>query len=330
MLQKSGRFFETFPQCGKAEFPTKSRKYARQFSMNHSLKNLVSLVGVVRCGITEIIGKRPYMVQCLTVCALMFHLIDGNERRNLKGRIAQIATSEGKSIIIALLVLAPALLGYFVDVITSTHYLANRDLATFQPLYDVFRVISCSITSDHPKKEQFNGVILYGTNTDFEFAFLCDGIAVEQQMFTVPLDSISEVYRRAQLAIVDESDNLFLDSAFNSARIACASSFHYEWVYKPIYECVCRNVISTTQVRRTLEQWGDGNKRKEAQSLEEDRIVRWITSALYAKDCLMLERDYVKTTVKETGEVKIEIVDPKSTGRISHSSRWSNGLHKFI
>jgi preprotein translocase subunit SecA len=93
---------------------------------------------------------------------------------NRKGRVAQIATGKGKSITIALLASALGLMGGYVDVMTSSHDLAGRDEKEFRPVSDVLGLVSSSIAFDDPPQSAFNGRILYGTNTDFEFGYLLD------------------------------------------------------------------------------------------------------------------------------------------------------------
>jgi preprotein translocase subunit SecA/ankyrin repeat protein len=327
-LAQCGSLIERFQPIAKSQFCAKGREFARTFRMTRSLESMCSLIGVIRCGMKEIKGKVPYMVQCLSVCALMFHFV--TDRPNLKGRIAQVATGEGKSIIVATFALATALMGYFVDVITSTQYLARRDWKEFLPLFEAFGVSSSTIASEHPPKSDFNGVILYGTNTDFEFAFLIDGLSLDKRVATIPLDSSSEIPRRPDIAIVDESDNLFLDAVQNSAIIGYSADTHYEWVYRPIYEGVCQGITSIPGIRDLLRNFDGGRRAAEVTALSEDMIATWIRSALRARDGLILGRDYIKTTDKKTGATTIEIVDAKITGRVSHSSRWSNGLHEFV
>ena len=87
-----------------------------------------------------------------------------------------------------MLSLANALMGNFVDVITSTHYLAERDQIKFKKLYDEFGVSSSNITKPNSSKLDYNGIILYGTNTDFEFSLLFEGIYKYKKMVTVSLN----------------------------------------------------------------------------------------------------------------------------------------------
>jgi preprotein translocase subunit SecA len=144
------------------------------------------------------------------------------------------------------------------------------------------------------------------------------------------LDGSTEISRRSDGAIVDESDNLFLDAASNSAIIGYTVEIHYEWVYRPIYEAVCRGVTSVPEIRAILKDCDSGNRLTEVESLSNSQIATWIRSALCAQNNLHTGRDYVVSIDRQTGHKSVEIVEAKLTGRVHPSSRWSNGIHEFI
>ena len=195
---------------------------------------------MISLGVASILNISPYLIQCLSVSSFLLYYTEKNEE-NIKGKLAQIKTGEGKSLIIAMLSLANALMGNFVDVITSTHYLAERDQKKFKNFYLKFGVTSSTITKSDPSKSDYDGIILYGTNTDFEFSFLREGIYNKKKLYTRPLnlENNSDNYlikRTYDVAIVDECDNLFLDTARNSARISHPSKSSFNWLYPIIYE----------------------------------------------------------------------------------------------
>ena len=99
----------------------------KRFRDHPNIDNAVELVYLIRQAIQEVFGINPFIVQCLTVAAMLLHRINRDKRNNLKGRIAQVATGEGKSIIIAMLASCIALTGSFVDIVSSSIYLAKRD-----------------------------------------------------------------------------------------------------------------------------------------------------------------------------------------------------------
>ena len=117
-----------------------------------------------------------------------------------------------------------------------------------------------SIAVSQPTRSHFNHNVLYGTNTDFEFAQLREGVFCKQIRYIDRTKSGTWEPRRTDVAIVDESDSLFLDMAQNSARIAHTTGMSFVWVYKPIFDLV-RDYLSRLASRRTSEGaiacWGN-------------------------------------------------------------------------
>jgi len=259
------------------------------------------------------------------------HYIEKN-KNNYKGKLAQIKTGEGKSLIIAMLSLANALIGNFVDVITSTHYLAERDQKKFKKLYDKFGITSSNIIKNNPSKSDYNAIILYGTNTDFEFSLLKEGIYNHKKMYTVPLNSNdnSLIKRTFDVAIVDECDNLFLDTARNSARISHPSKFNFNWIYPLIYDYFTKNEnnFNVDILRNILNTYEKGKYKLESEKLDNDKLKELFRSAKIAKE-KKLNLDYVIGIDYHTNKKIIQIVS-LDTGRIQHGTRWSNGIHEFV
>jgi preprotein translocase subunit SecA len=202
-------------------------------------------------------------------------------------------TGEGKSIIIATFALAASLTGDFGDVITSTQYLAPCDWKEFQALFSAFWVPSSTIAYAYPHKSDFSGVILYGTNMDFEFALLRDGNSLDKCVATIPLDGFSEISRRPDITIVDESVNVFLDGATNSVIMSYTATNHFEWIYLPLYEAICCGIVSVSQIRHCQQDYNPQQYR--AARLTDEMLAIWFGSAIHARDDLQLGRDYIKT-----------------------------------
>jgi preprotein translocase subunit SecA len=89
----------------------------------------------------------PYNTQILSILGLL-----SGDKKHLKGRIAQIRTGEGKSTIIAILSAYMALQGHFVDIITSSQYLARRDQEKYLGFYKMLGITSSHICENQPKK----------------------------------------------------------------------------------------------------------------------------------------------------------------------------------
>ena len=216
-------------------------KYGSEFRATRSIGALAGLLAALREGLLQVTSKQPYRIQCLCVGGFLLHQVNGSNRPALKGRLAQMATGEGKSLVVCMLALANALQGLFVDVITSTQSLAKRDAEEFKEVFDFFGVTSSAIAVSHPSAEHFNGQVLFGTNTDFEFALLRDGVYMQHVRMTQR--NGHWVRRTADVAIVDESDNLCLDAASNSARLAHPSEGDCTWVYGPIFHLVAEKGV---------------------------------------------------------------------------------------
>jgi hypothetical protein len=297
--------------------PEGGRRYGREFAKNPTIQNLIPLISIVRLGVKKVLDKTPYIMQCLSVCAVLLHHVNGNDKKGLKGRVAQVATGEGKTIIVSMIALCAALMGQFVDVITSTHYyLANRDLKIVHSLYKAFGVSSSSIAMENPPREAFDGVILYGISTDFEFALLRDGVFCYDNVVSTPLGGHYTIPREAHTAIVDESDNLFIDTASNSVRIAYHSDIHYEWVYKPIFDAVSNNIRAANSVMKILQEYEGGSHCAELQTISLMMINQWISSAITAMQ-KKLNEDYIITQESLDSPPIIEIVSHESTGRVT-------------
>ena len=172
------------------EFKTIGKKIGIEFKNYPNIENLAKLISIIVVGVSASMNMSPYLIQCLSVSFFLLHYCEiKNKKTELKGKLAQIKTGEGKSLIIAMLSLANALIGNFVDVITSTHYLAERDQKKFKQLYSLFGISSSNIIKSNPSKSDYNGIIIYGTNTDFEFSLLREGIYNQNKIYTIPINS---------------------------------------------------------------------------------------------------------------------------------------------
>ena len=323
-LEAFGKEYEKTRDYIQTEFKEEGRNLGIAFKNNPTIENFSKLIKIVNCGIYEILKVNPYLIQNLIVFSFYLHYINKDKRSKFRGRLGQILTGEGKSLIISEIALTSALMGEFVDIITSTAYLAERDQKKFKDLYLSFGISSNSITENNPKKEAYNGIILYGTNTDFEFTLLREGTNCEEKMFTVPIGEKIEIKRKYNTVIVDESDNLFIDTALNSARIAYTSRNHYNYVYFPILNCVKENIFDIEKIREVLKKIN----LEETNNISDSQLKSWIEKA---KKALEYKKDeqYIVRYNEEKGKKEVQIIQ-LSTGRVNVGSRWSNGLHEFI
>ena len=301
------------------------RQLGLEFKNNPSIENMSKLLAIISRGFEESMNYTPYLIQILAVSTFLTHYI----RNNNRGRIAQIKTGEGKSMIIAILALSNALMGYFVDVITSTHYLAERDQIKFSKLFLLFGVSSSNIIKENPIKEDYNGIILYGTNTDFEFTLLKEGLFIQNKNMTVPLGKNQYISREYHVSIVDECDNLFLDTALNSARISYSCKYHYNWVYAPIFDNVKNNPSpNIEEIRDLLNKFENGFHKNELLQISDERIKNWVNAAKMAMK-KTINKDYIIGFNEKLQKKEIQIIS-SDTGRVQHGTRWSGGIHEFV
>jgi len=301
------------------------------------------LLAILRESIRQHFNVYPYCTQILAILSLL--LIPAK----MKGRVAQIKTGEGKSTIIAMLAAFLACQGRMVDIITSSEYLAIRDEQKYHNFYKDIGLTSSHICYRQNTKEQFNGMILYGTNHNFEFSLLREGLKWEDVRYTKAVNG-EVIKRKCDTVIVDELDNLFLDCAMNSARLAMNSKEDVSWVYEPIYKFVTGKILKEDSAKfeeikpelvkecKKIIDAEMNNRYPNAKKFDEDRIKMWINSAYHAAYELKLNRDYIihKTDAArgksgKSGKIyeQIVIVDYANTGRLNYGSRWSNGIHEF-
>lgn len=311
------------------------------------IKDKLTLIAIGREAIRIKFGIYPYNTQILSLLGILQH------PATMKGRIAQVRTGEGKSLLITLLAFYFACQNKTVDIITSSRYLAQRDQLRFENFFITFEIPSSHICVDNPAPEQFMGQILYGTNSDFEFAIMRD------YLFKSGLRKIEcfdqNIPRPFDLVIVDEVDNLFIDCAFNAARIAIPGDTKISWIYPLILAYVKKNHIEIGRILRLEQQLKQsqiqefalllqeeicslqqGESAKRARSIEIQKYANWIESAYIALYQKKLNEDYVikiidsRTKSKKNDKAQIVIVDKKITGRLIENSRWTKGLHEFL
>src|SRR3990167_8591674 len=281
---------------------------------------MCGVIAALRQIIYHLYNLYHYNTQILALLALL-RIPD-----KAKGRIAQIKTGEGKSTIVAMLAVYSALLNQCVDVVTPSHYLAMRDQKKYSPLFTALGMTSSHICYDQPEKQHFNAQILYGTNYDFEFSMLRESIWDAGQRYTT-INGILQK-RLTDVVIVDEVDNLFLDTALNSARIALSPPIAMNWIYQPLLDFVKKNMGFVKELRFFLSEYLEGKYKEEIKIIDDAQLKKWIQSA---ETALHYKRDehYVVKSIHEKNY--IVIVDYANTGRLSSEhSRWSHGVHECV
>ncbi len=309
------------------------------------------LIAAAREAIRIKFGIFPYNTQIMTLLALLDY------PENCKGRICQARTGEGKSTIVTLLAFYHACQGYAVDVISTTRYLAARDQEKYEEFFDLFEITTSALCADNPTEDNFKGLILYGTNYDFEFAWMRDKLGSQNIRRLTREGHV--IPRPLEIVIVDEVDSLFIDSALNSARISVPGRIKINWIYPPILDFVKQNKEITAKaffgskmsnvkekkimqdkviqsLQQNLANYQGGKFKAIVEKLSSKKIDSWINSAYNALFELERKKDYDVKPVKvltPEGAVykdKVVIVDRKNTGTIKENSRWQKGQHEFV
>lgn len=311
----------------------------------------LKLIAVGREAIRIKFGIFPYNTQIIVVLGLLRY------PESLRGRIAQARTGEGKSTIVALLSFYHACQGLPVDVMSTSRYLARRDQEKYAGFFDLFAIATSHLCTDEPTEENFSGLIIYGTNHDFEFAWMRDMLGHER-IRRIVQDGLA-IPRPLQIVIVDEVDSLFIDSALNSARISIEGRSELNWIYRPILDFVSTNkeLVSMSfghsnfgnasikrkfqneileSLRGCLCSYQEGQFKAIVEKLKAKKIETWIRSAFSALFDYELLKDYVikpvevRTPEGSVYQDQIVIVDRKNTGRLQEGCRWEGGLHEFV
>jgi ankyrin repeat protein len=266
--------------------------------------DIIDQIAIIRQTVYNSFRIYPYNTQIIAVLAFIV---------NEKSQIGQIRTGEGKSVINAMIALYYACNNRFVDVITTSHSLAIRDEIKYHNFYNSLGYISSHICDHTPTNECFQAQIVYGTISDFEFSIL------REKMFGSKTRYINGASRLCDIAIIDEVDNISLDSANNSSRISDESLNDYQWIYKPYYQFAINNIFNINNVRKYLKKYGN------ITNLSDDKLKELYDSARRAKFTLIEDIHYI---VKQNGDVVI--MDYENTGTAMESCTWSFGVHQFL
>ncbi|MBY0377977.1 MAG: hypothetical protein K2Q33_05395, partial [Gammaproteobacteria bacterium] len=166
----------------QAELKEQFLENAKQWRDKQNLQAKQIMVAIMAETIRRFYKILPYDTQIIAFLALIRELSP-----MLRGRIAQIKAGEGKSTVFAMLIAFKAAQGYFVDLITSSGYLAIRDYKKYRPFLKALGITSSHISYAQPTQACFHAQVLYGTNADFEFALLRDGLNEEKLRYSYSL-----------------------------------------------------------------------------------------------------------------------------------------------
>ena len=316
------------------QLQAKTVYFKEELSKGKTLDDILpEAFAVVREASKRVLGMRHFDVQLIG--GIILH----------QGRIAEMKTGEGKTLVATLPVYLNALTGKGVHVITVNEYLAKRDS---EWMGKVYRFLGLSVgliygRMPHDEKQKaYNSDITYGTNNEFGFDYLRDNMVIHKEEM---------VQRELNYAIVDEIDSILIDEARTPLIISGrankssdlykkADRFVKKLKPKVIVEEDVKDIDQTEDNEKydyivdlkaksaTLTAKGIEKAEREfnlenLNDIENTDIVHNINQALRANGIMKKDIDYI---VKD-GEVLI--VD-EFTGRIMYGRRYNDGLHQAI
>jgi len=308
-----------------SELREKTSEFRQRFAAGATLDELlVEAFAVVREASQRCLGLRHFDVQLIG--GMVLH----------EGNIAEMRTGEGKTLVATLPAYLNALTGHGVHIVTVNDYLAKRDSAWMQPIYEFLGLGVGVIYPDMPledKKKAYASDIVYGTNNEFGFDYLRDNMAYQNS---------DKVQKKLNFAIVDEVDSILIDEARTPLIISGAAEDHSK-LYVSVDRLVPNLVegetadftidIKQKQVHLTdlghekVEQlFIEAGLLAQGESLYDARniiLMHHVNSALRAHKIYQKNVDYI------IQNKQVVIVD-EHTGRTMPGRRWSEGLHQAI
>ena len=312
-----------------ADFLKKTIEFKERFSRGETLDDLMveAFAHAREAGIRSL-GMRHFDEQLLGAMALH------------EGKISEMRTGEGKTLVATLAVYLNALTGNGVHVVTVNDYLAKRDAEWMGKLYNFLGLevgINLSRMPGDEKKRAYQSDITYGTNNEFGFDYLRDNMVYSTG---------ERVQKPLNFAVVDEVDSILIDEARTPLIISGQSENNTDLYLK--IDKIIPHLIRQKKEDADGDFWIDekahqailsekGHEKTEAKLLETGilakesnlydatniNLLHHVNSALKAHYLFIKDKDYV---VKDGA---ITIVD-EFTGRMMPGRRWSDGLHQAV
>ena len=333
IVEKINSLEPELEKLSNEQLQAKTQEFKQALEDGEDLDDLLpEAFAVVREASKRTLGERHYDVQLIGGVALH------------QGKIAEMKTGEGKTLVATLPVYLNALTGRGVHIVTVNDYLAKRDTVWMGPIYHLLGLsVGClqhdssyiydpSVEIDDPTlnhlrpvspREAYQADITHGTNNEFGFDYLRGNMVVDSEMM---------VQRDHYYAIVDEVDNILIDEARTPLIISGPAEDPVQLYYtfaslvprlrEEDYSIEDRTqAISLTQsgISR-MEQWAKvGN----LYDPENYHLVHYIENALTAHILRKRDKDYVV----EYGQV---VIVDEFTGRKQPGRRWADGLHQAV
>lgn len=298
------------------QLQAKTIEFKDRISKGESLDSLLpEAFAVCREASSRVLGKKHFRVQLLG--GMVLH----------QGRIAEMKTGEGKTLVATLPAYLNALTGKGVHVITVNDYLAKTQMEEMGVLYSFLGLTTGFIIhgiTPQQRREAYGCDITYGTNNEFGFDYLRDNMVIHMA---------DRVQRELNLCIVDEVDSILIDEARTPLIISGMgdkSTKFYNVADNFVKTLINEKDFNVDEKASAVLLTDDGIVKAEkyfgienyadSQNLE---LQHYVTQALKANYTMKADKDYM---VKDN---EIVIID-EFTGRLMEGRRYSDGLHQAI
>ncbi|MBK2029329.1 preprotein translocase subunit SecA [Francisella noatunensis] len=333
-VQKINSLEPEFEKLSDQELKAKTQEYKDRVAKGETLDNLLpEAFATVREAGKRTKNMRHYDVQLIG--GIVLH----------QGKVAEMRTGEGKTLVATLPAYLNALTGNGVHVITVNDYLAKRDAELMSDIYEFLGLSVGVIIADlnpEQRRESYACDITYGTNNEFGFDYLRDNMAYDKEQ---------QVQRSRNYVIIDEVDSILIDEARTPLIISGASDDSSE-MYNlfnrlvPFLEKQEKEELVEDQEQKDfyvdeksknayLTEKGyakiESMLKKEGILEEDDNLYspHNITKMHYLNACLRAHSLYQLNIDYIVRDQEIVIID-ESTGRAMPGRRWSDGLHQAI
>ena len=331
LIAEIGALEANLQELTDADLKARTEQFRERLRAGENLDKLLpEAFATVREASRRIMGMRHFDVQL--VGGITLH----------RGRISEMKTGEGKTLVATLAVYLNALPGEGVHVVTVNDYLAKRDAEWMRPLYEYLGlsigVIFAGQTTQQ-KREAYACDITYGTNNEYGFDYLRDNMAFSLE---------DKVQRKLHYAIVDEVDSILIDEARTPLIISGPVEENTE-LYKTVDRLAtgleqCEDAEDPSsgdflldEKQKQVELTEEGHHKVEQlmrqQGLLEENdslyaasnlgLLHHMHSALRARHLFHRDVDYIINN----GEV---VIVDEHTGRSMPGRRWSEGLHQAV
>ena len=320
---------EQMKALSDADLQAKTAEFKQRLANGQTLDDiLVEAFAVCREASRRVLGMRHFDVQLIG--GMVLH----------DGKIAEMRTGEGKTLVATLAVYLNALSGKGVHVVTVNDYLAARDAGIMEPLYNFLGLNVGVIVADmqpFDRQNAYGADITYGTNNEFGFDYLRDNMVTDQY---------DKVQRELNFAVVDEVDSILIDEARTPLIISGQADDNIQlyqimnslpahlirqeteegegdyWVDEKAHQVILSEA-GHEHAEQILIQMGLLQENDSLYSAANIALMHHLMAALRAHTLFHKDQHYVI----QDGE--IVIVD-EFTGRLMSGRRWSEGLHQAV